>query len=71
MLTVKDVAQRLKCSIATVYALADTGKLPVVKIGARGGGLRILPEDLQSFIESRRTGQAVMPLKEVTLKHLR
>lgn len=72
MLTVKQVAQRLNCSSATVYALVDSGKLPVVKIGVRGGGMRIQLDDLQDFIESRRTGGlAERVTKVVTLKHLR
>ena len=73
LLQVPQVAELLACSIATVYALIDTGKLPAVKIGVGNGGVRVAREDLQSFIESRRTSPPppVPRAKTLTLRHLR
>ncbi len=74
MLTVKQVAERLNCSIATVYSLIDSGTLACVRIGSRGGGIRVTPEDLQAFIESRRSQSPPPPQPKrprPVLKHLR
>lgn len=74
LLKVADVAKRLNCSIATSYALIESGQLPAVKIGAGGGGVRVKPEDLDSFIDSRKTVPPPTPsrsVRSVSLKHLR
>ena len=42
-----DVAEKLSFSLATVYRLIDSGKLPVVKIGA---ALRVRETDLDHLI---------------------
>jgi excisionase family DNA binding protein len=71
-MTVQQVAQRLNASLATVYLLIEKGDLVAVKIGANGGGVRVLEEDLAVFIESRRTQPPERTsTKKVTLKHLR
>jgi excisionase family DNA binding protein len=73
LLKVPDVAEVLACSNATVYALVESGQLPAVKIGAGGGGVRVKPEDLERFIDSRKTVAPSAPrvAKVVTLRHLR
>ena len=66
------VAEALDCSIATVYQLIDSGQLVAVKIGAKGGGVRVSDEDLQSFIDSRRTRpHEEKRVTRPTLKHIR
>ena len=73
LLKIKQIAERLACSIATVYDLIKGGKLIAVKIGARGGGIRVSEQDLQAFIESCRIVPSATPVpqKTVKLKHLR
>lgn len=71
LLKVPQVAELLACSIATVYALIERGQLPAVKIGVGNGGVRVRPDDLESFVESRRTGQPTPKVKKLVLKHLR
>lgn len=53
LLTVKQVAVRLGCSQANVYALLDSGELPFVSIGT-AKGYRVDPADLQEFIDARK-----------------
>jgi excisionase family DNA binding protein len=66
------VAEALDCSIATVYQLIDSGQLVAVKIGAKGGGVRVSDEDLQTFIDSRRTRprEEKHRVTRPTLKHI-
>jgi excisionase family DNA binding protein len=71
LLKVPQVAELLACSNATVYALIEQGLLPAVKIGVGNGGVRVRREDLDSFVESRRTGRPAARVKTLVLKHLR
>ena len=72
LLKVQQVAEFLACSIATVYALIERGELVAVKIGAGGGGVRVKPDDLNQFIESRRTEPVErVKQKRIVLRHLR
>lgn len=72
MLRVEQVAQRLNCKNSNVYSLIEKGELIAVKIGANGGGVRVLEEDLSEFIETRRTSPPERTSTEkVKLKHLR
>lgn len=70
LLKVQQVAERLSCSIATVYSLIERRILPSVKIGAGGGGVRVSLDDLNAFIESRRTCE-VSRVRHSRFKHLR
>lgn len=72
LLTVKEVAERLQCSDANVYALVEAGQLPFVRIG-RSKGYRIDAGDLAAFIEERKvqkTGAKPRPPRP-RLKHIR
>ena len=73
LLKVPQVAESLSCSIATVYQLIDSGQLVAVKIGANGGGVRVSDEDLQSFIDPRRTRpvERQLPKPRAKLRHIR
>ena len=71
LLKVPQVAELLACSIATVYALIESGALPAVKIGVGTGGVRVSREDLETFVESRRTAAPTPRVKKLVLKHLR
>ena len=70
------MAERLNVSLSTAYALVETGALPSVAVGTRKG-LRVLENDLEMFIASRRestkarTCDGLASTKPVKLKHLR
>ena len=51
LLTVRDLAARLRVARSTAYSLLWEGKLPYVKVGRR---VLVLAEDLQRFIEAHR-----------------
>jgi len=54
LLSVADVAARLRVSTATVYALVDRGELRHVRVS---NAIRISPADLAAFVQaSRRSG---------------
>lgn len=56
MLTVKEVAARLKISVSGVYALIASGKLSAYGLGAHGGSLRISEPDLEAYLATCRRG---------------
>jgi excisionase family DNA binding protein len=58
---VPQVAETLSASISTVYQLIDSGQLPAIKIGARGGGVRVDERDLEVFIQTRRIAPSPPP----------
>ena len=49
LLTPKNVEDLLSCSLATVYRLIDSGRLPVVKITS---ALRVRESDVERLIRS-------------------
>jgi excisionase family DNA binding protein len=53
LLSVREVAARLSVCTATVYALAERGELPHVRIS---NAIRVAPEDLAAFVASQRKG---------------
>lgn len=54
VLTVREVADVLRVSLGTVYALVDAGKLDCLRIGTGRGTIRILEDDLRRYMESCR-----------------
>jgi excisionase family DNA binding protein len=75
LLTVREVAERLRLSAAAVYEMIRTGKLLSIRIGPRRGAIRVRVEDVDACIESaeqvvsapRTTSRA----PKVKLKHIR
>lgn len=65
--TVQEVTEFLKCGKSTVYNLVGSGALAVTKIGAFGGGVRVMGSDIEAFLGSRKSGgpQPKMNLKYV------
>lgn len=53
MLKPAEVAKRLNCSIANVYALIGRGELRAVPVGAGGKGYRVSEADLNAFLNQR------------------
>lgn len=50
LMTVQDVAERLKLSESTVYALMRDGRIPAVKIGSQW---RVEPVRLQQWLDAK------------------
>jgi excisionase family DNA binding protein len=55
VLTVAEVASRLRCSLSNAHALIAAGKLKAYRVGAGGGGLRVSEEQLQEFLRRAET----------------
>ncbi len=49
LLSVREVAERLSVSTATVYALCERGELAHIRVS---NAIRIAPQDLETFITS-------------------
>ena len=68
-MNVKEAAERLECSVATVYQLCSRGKLGHYRVGARGrGAIRITEEHVAAYRD-----QVMVPVSKprMTLRHLR
>ena len=50
LLPLGDVAERLSVSRATVYRMAQDGRLPVLQLGGRGTSLRVSEDALEEFL---------------------
>ena len=70
MLTVKDVAARLKISRACVYQLIARGKIAHIRIGCGRGAIRIAEDDLHEFLNSCKVEQE-HPRDPHSLKHIK
>lgn len=53
MLRLRQVAERLNCSVQEVYVLKNAGLLAIVRTGLRKG-FRVEEAELQRYIDSRR-----------------
>ena len=53
MLTVTQVAQRLNCSVSTIYGLITSGRLE----HHRGPGVRVSEEQLEAYLEATMRGR--------------
>ena len=77
MLKLKQVSQRLNCSLSNVYALVESGELAHTPVGANGKGIRVSEEQLKAFLAEReiKGGQEPAPRQRntgprPTLKHV-
>ena len=55
MLTVPEVAERLRVAVSTVYSLVETGKLQAYRVGAHDGAIRVSEEQFQTYLEACRS----------------
>ena len=55
MLSVKQVAQRLSVSEASVYRLVETGRLHAHRIGVGRGTIRVSEEQLEQYLTEAQT----------------
>ncbi|MCA9231061.1 MAG: helix-turn-helix domain-containing protein [Planctomycetales bacterium] len=72
LLTVKQAAKRLSCSVANIYALIEQGTLAVISIG-KSKGYRLDTADLEDFVNQRKFRfQGPRPAAPKTkLKHIK
>lgn len=57
LLTVRQSAGQLGCSAANIYALINSGQLPIVRVGCCKG-YRIDLQDIDAFISERKVQRA-------------
>jgi excisionase family DNA binding protein len=62
-LTVKEAAERLGCSAATIYELCAARRLPHTRVGLRRGVIRISEADLAAYLANRHIEQQQPPLR--------
>ncbi len=55
LLSVREVAARLGLATRTVYALANRGELPHVRVS---NAIRVLPADPEAYLAAHRKGRA-------------
>lgn len=70
MLTVNEVAERLKCSPALIYQLCADGRLAHHRLGTGRGTIRITENSLQEFLDTTHVGTHAITLSR-PLKHIR
>jgi excisionase family DNA binding protein len=51
LLTAREVAERLNCSIRHVWRLRSAGVLKSIQIGLGGGGTRFTPEPVERLMQ--------------------
>jgi len=75
MLTVREVAKRLKVSATCVYQLIEKGSIACHRIGTGRGTIRIGESDLSAFLddcrEERSERRQTSPRSDQKLKHLK
>ena len=69
MLTVADVAKRLRCSPSLVYALIARGRLAHHRLGLGRGAIRVTEAQLAAFLEG--TAITPAPSQPEELRHIR
>lgn len=74
MMTVREVAQRLRCAVSTVYQLIEVGKLGAFHIGRNRGAIRVSEEQLSEYLESSKSvpdAASVRKPPRSKLKHIK
>ena len=66
LMTVKEVARRLRVSASLVYQLVDSGKLGCHRIGNGRGAIRICPEDVTNYLQACREDPCGKPYQEAS-----
>ncbi len=79
-MTVKEVANFLRLSLAETYRLVNTKSLTHFRVGPGRGAIRISEQDVMAFLENRRQGRDLIsrevfaprqnskPLKHIQVK---
>ncbi len=77
LLTVREVAEKLKMSLSSIYSLINTGKVASLRVGMNRGSIRIREADLDEYLESVKQGSKHTVAKmqhcklPSTLRHIR
>ncbi|MCA9073983.1 MAG: helix-turn-helix domain-containing protein [Planctomycetaceae bacterium] len=75
MLTVQDVAQRLRVSPQIVYALIAKGRLVAHRIGLGRGTIRVEEAELRRYLDTCKQQHAPQPAsrsrKRIRLRHIK
>ena len=51
LLTVAEVAERLKLSVSLIYAMVNAGTLPSLRVGNGRGSIRFREGDVQEYLD--------------------
>jgi excisionase family DNA binding protein len=70
LLTVKQAAERLQVSQATVYQLCEKRKLAHARIGVGRGAIRVDEDALAAFLQASTVAPG-RPANAAALKHIR
>ncbi len=70
---VREVADKLEVSVATVYALVACGKLRCYRVGTGRGCIRVSDDQLRAYLDGAEPNASVPPPphRHPKLKHLR
>lgn len=76
LLTVQQVAEQLNLSASAVYELVSRRRLRALRLGPRGGAIRIRPEDIEEYLAAcqsesaapRRSTTAALKLKHIQIQ---
>lgn len=55
MMTIREVAGKLRCSLSTVYELVEGGSLEAFRIGPNRGTIRVTEEQLKTYLDASRS----------------
>ena len=66
LMTVKELAERLRCSVSTIYQNVALGELRAFRVGAGNSGLRFSEEQIQDFLHRRETKGGKRPEPQPT-----
>ena len=53
ILTVSELAQRLKLTDDTIYQMVAAGKVPYFRVGQKAGAIRFRWDDIEKWIEKQ------------------
>ena len=70
LLTVSEVAQRLRCSLSNVYSLIRSSKLKAICTGAGGKGYRVLPSEVDRLLLHSPLPSVKVPIRGALFKTL-
>ena len=73
LVTVSELANRLRVSLATAYELISSGKIVSFRVGPRRGAIRIREADVESYLSNCQYVATEQPqtAPRATLKHIR
>ncbi len=74
-MTVKELAEQLRISLATAYVLLKQGKIASFRIGGNCGAIRVRMADVETYLESQKQQvESTVPVQKpvrLQLKHLK